>query len=596
MNPTTSALKNLIAVFRHISPYLRPQRWFVVGGMIAMFAEVVLRLVEPWPLKYVIDSIIPTAVPGSSTAMRLLVIAAIAVVGAAALRALSAYCMTVCFALAGTRAMAQVRADVYAHIQRLSLRFHGTQKSGDIMTRIIADVGRLQDVSVTAAMPLLGNVIALVAMFTVMVILDWQLALLVSVAFPIFLLMSVLSSTKITRAARKQRKQEGALAGATSETLGALQVVQSYGLEGVMQRSFAVDNNKAMRDGVRASRLSAGLERKTDLLVGIAAGIVLGFGGWQVLNGRMTIGELTVFLTYLKSAFKPMRDLAKYTGRLAKAAASGERVLDLLHTPPDIVDLPHARPAARFVGTVVLDDVTVEYDGVPALAGVSLGIPAGAKVGLVGASGSGKTTVTRLLMRLIDPQSGRVLIDGTDLRDMTIESVRSQISVVLQESVLFATSIRENIRYGRPDATDGEIAWVGRAANVDEFVSQLPDGYDTVIGERGATLSGGQRQRIAIARAMLRDARIVILDEALTGLDSRTSASVLGALDELTRGRTTIVITHTIEDVLDCDYVVCLKRGRVQEVGQPRILLTDPASVLSQMRTGVTEHADSPVY
>ncbi|WP_211239531.1 ABC transporter ATP-binding protein [Jiangella gansuensis] len=569
-----SALPGLKRTLTYLRPHLRPERRLLVAGFACLLAEVAFRLIEPWPLKFVIDAVVRPAgsgtVPSTGTppgVIQLLVLCALALVAAAGLRALMAYLTTVCFALAGTRAMTAVRADVFAHVQRLSLRFHGATKTGDLLTRLVGDVGRLQEVAVTAALPLVGNVVALLGMTVVMLILDWRLALIVVAAFPVFVLSSSRQSKRITSAARLQRRREGELAGTAGETLGAIAVVQAYSLEGVLQRVFGADNNRALRDGVRASRLAAGLERKTDLLVGVATAAVLLVGGMRVLDGALTPGELVVFVSYLKGAFKPMRDLAKYTGRLSKAAASGERILDLLATEPDIADGPRARPAPRFYGEVRFNHVDLDYgSGERALRDVSLRIPGGCRVGLVGPSGSGKSTLAALVLRLYDPTGGIVSIDGHDLRDLTVASVRRQVAVVLQESVLFATTVRENIRYGRPDAGDDDVEAAARAANAHEFIERLEHGYETVLGERGGGLSGGQRQRIAIARAMLRDARIVVLDEAATGLDQENSAAVLDAIRELTRGRTTFVISHLPDEVADCDIVVRLEAGRVIDV------------------------------
>jgi ATP-binding cassette subfamily B protein len=282
------------------------------------------------------------------------------------------------------------------------------------------------------------------------------------------------------------------------------------------------------------------------------------------------VGELIVFLNYLKSAFKPLRDLAKYTGRLAKAAASGERILDLADQTPDVVQRPDARVAGRFAGAVRLEGVSASWDGRHVvLHDVDLDVPAGSRVGLVGRSGSGKSTLVSLLVRLQDPVAGRVLVDGQDVRELTLESLRSQVAVVPQDTVLFAASLRENIRLGRPGATDAEVERAAVLSNVHEFAVRMPEGYDTVLGERGSTLSGGQRQRVAIARAMLRDAPLVVLDEAITGLDVTTGARVLEALDRLTRGRTTFVISHDPQAVRDCDLVVRVHEGRVVEVTRP---------------------------
>ncbi len=573
----TAALPGLRRTLHHVRPHVRPHRRLVIIGMIALFAEVAFRLAEPWPLKFVLDAIIASASPdlvadaaGEDNVMLLVVVAALAVVAVAALRAGSAYLRTVCFALAGTRAMTGVRAQLYEHLQRLSLRYHRSARSGDLLNRLIGDVGRVQEVAVTAALPLLGNIVTLVAMLGVMLWMDWHLALVSVGALLVFSLGSSRQGPRITGAARKQRRREGDLAGAANETLGAMQVVQAYGLEDVLSDRFAASNSKALKDGVKASRMSAALERGTDVLVGLASGVVLLLGARQVLAGTLTPGELTVFISYLKASFKPMRDLAKYTGRIAKAAASGERISDLLDADPDIVDSSWARPVQRLHGYVAFEGVSTSYgDGRLALRDVDLTVQAGQRIGLLGPSGGGKSTLASLLPRLQDPVSGQIRLDGHDMRDLTLASVRANIAMVLQDSVLFATTVAENIGYGRPGASPEEIVAAARAAGAHEFISAMPQGYHTVLGERGSTLSGGQRQRIAIARAMLRDAAIVVLDEPTTGLDPRTSAEVRQALRDLSAGRTTFIITHDVRDVADCDLVLWITEGRIMDRGTP---------------------------
>jgi ATP-binding cassette subfamily B protein len=333
---------------------------------------------------------------------------------------------------------------------------------------------------------------------------------------------------------------------------------------------------------VQAKRLSAGLERSTDVLVGLATAVVLYAGARQVLAGQLTPGELTVFLTYLKTAFKPMRDIAKYTGRITKAAASGERIVDVLEVTPELRDPSWARTAARVRGHVEFDDVHLSYvPGHPVLRGLSFRVRAGERVAVVGPSGAGKSTLVSLLSRLRDPDEGTVRFDGHDLRDLTVASVRSQVALVLQESVLFAATVRENIALGSEhEVDDAAIEAAARLAGAHDYVSALPDGYDTVVGERGSTLSGGQRQRIAIARAALRDAPVVVLDEALTGLDEDTEAEVAAALRRLTEGRTTFVITHDLAAARDADRVLWIEDGRLLRSGPPEDVLPEiPAEV-----------------
>jgi ATP-binding cassette subfamily B protein len=572
------AVPGLRRTVHRFAPHIRQQRKLLVLGFLALFLEVGFRLLEPWPLAYVIDAVVAasgadlttraTAVDNLQT---LLIICSVALVVIVAIRALCSYAMTICFALAGNRVLTRVRAELYAHLNALSMNFHDRRRTGDLVTRVTGDVGRLQEATVTALIPLVGNFITLAAMFVVIAVLDWQLALVVVVVFPLFGLISRRLTRKIVGVSRGQRSAEGALASLATESLSSMTVVQSYALEARLQERFGGSNQRSLVDGVKAKKLSAGLERKTDVLVGVATGLVLFFGAHRVLSGDLTPGELTVFLTYLKTAFKPLRDIAKYTGRIAKAAASGERIVDVLDERIDLTDADWARPAGRFLGYVEFENVHLSYrPGHPVLRGLNLSVKAGQRVAVVGPSGAGKSSLVALLSRLRDPDEGRVLIDGQDLRDLTLASVRAQVAIVLQESVLFAESIRENIALGSSEpVTDTQVQEAARLAGAHDFILALPEGYDTVVGERGSTLSGGQRQRIAIARAAIRDAPIVILDEAMAGLDAETESEVVAALGRLTKDRTTFVITHDLEAARDADRVFWVEQGQVRREGTP---------------------------
>jgi ATP-binding cassette subfamily B protein len=480
-------------------------------------------------------------------------------------RAASSYGATVLFALVGSRVTTQLRRRVYEHTLALPMQFHDRCRPGDLIVRLTGDIQRIQEVAVGAALPLLGNVAMFTGMTVVMFVLDPLLAMSVLAVAPLFLLVGARSGTKITTASRQQRSTEGALAASASESLGAMKLVHSYGLAGMLAEGFGRGNERSLRTGVTSRRLAAGLERRTDVIVGVATAIVLLVGARRVLAGRITPGELVIFLTYLKAAFKPMRDVAKQTGRIARAAASGERIADLLDIRPEIADRSYARPLRRVHGDIELRGVTVEYTpGAPVLDAVDLRIRPGERVALVGESGAGKSTLIAVVQRLVEPTRGAVLVDGHDTRDVTLESLRRSMAVVLQESVLFAISVGDNIRCGRPRATDDEVIAAATAANAHGFISDLRNGYDTVVGERGATLSGGQRQRIAIARAILRDAPIVILDEPTTGLDRTSAREVLDALARLAAGRTTIISAHDPELTASCTRTIHVSGGSVR--------------------------------
>lgn len=556
------ALRRTVGAVR---PHLRPHRKLVAGGLLAMFAQVGFRILEPFPVKFVVDRISTAgASPTRSTILFMAAMGALVVVAAAA-RALANYASTIAFALAGTRAATSIRAQVFEHVQQLSLKQHGKLRTGDLVQRMIGDVGRLQEVAVMAGLPLLGNVVTFVAMVVVMLVLDPLLTVGGLVATIVFLIMTKRRSPAITAAARKTRRSEGDLATQVAETVGALSVVQAFQLEDETQASFKAANKKNLKDGVKARRLAAGLERRTDVIVAAATATVLSVGGWRVLTGVLSVGDLVIFLTFIKASMKPLRDLAKYTGRIAKASASGERVVDLLDTDPEIRDRPEARDAPPLRGAIGMDRIHLAYEpGSWALQDVDLQIEAGETVALIGPSGGGKSSLAALLLRLTEPTRGVITYDGVDATELTVRSVREQVSVVLQEPVLFATSIRENIRYGRLDATDEDIERAAREANAHHFIAALPTGYDHVLEERGNSLSGGQRQRIALARAMLRDAPIVVLDEATSSIDPENEVEIRAAIQRLTRDRTTILITHDRAGIVDCDRVFWVEDGRVR--------------------------------
>jgi ATP-binding cassette subfamily B protein len=558
-------------------PYIRKERSLIAGSALALFAGVGLRLLEPWPLKFVIDRVIGVKHGGkfsdmpvldALSPMTLLTVSALALVVITGLRSLADYCHTVGFSLIGNRVLTQVRNELYRHLQCLSLSFHTKARSGDLIIRIISDVNMLRDVTVTAILPLVANLLILVGMAAFMFWLHWQLALLALATVPLFWLFTARLSGRIRETARKQRSREGAMASTAAESIGAIKVVQALSLEERFAQAFLSRSQTSQQEDVKGRRLTASLGRTVDVLIAIATALVLWYGARLVLQHALSPGDLLVFLAYLRRVFNPMQDFAKYTGRLAKATAAGERVLDLLARTPEVRDLPGAARAPTFQGTVRFEGVSFGYEhGQRVLEGLEFEVQPGQQVALVGSSGIGKSTVIHLLLRLYDPVQGRVLIDGRDIRAHTLESLRAQMSAVLQDSLLFAASVWDNIAYGAPDATPAQIKAAARLANAHEFIQALPRGYDTILGERGVTLSHGQRQRIAIARAAIRKAPILILDEPTTGLDEENERAVSEALARLAEGCTTFLVTHDLRCAARADLILYLEDGRVLERG-----------------------------
>lgn len=583
-------LPKLGRLIRRFAPFIRPYRALLGGSFAALFGTVGARLLEPWPLKLVFDGVIVVgagALAGEGVEASgilgplasldpgtLLLASCIAVVAIATLRGVMQYASTVGFALLGNRVLTEVRAVMYEHLQRLPLSYHTKARGGDLTIRVIGDVGMLKEIVVTAFLPMLGNVVILLGMLAVMFWMNASLALVAVAIFPLFWLVSQRQGKRIHTASRAQREREGAMAATAAESIGAIKLVQSLSLEATFAKSFANANAKSLKDGVKIKRMTAALERTVDVLIAVATALVLWFGARLVLSSTLTPGDLLVFVTYLKNAFKPMRDFAKYTARLAKAAAAGERVMEVLDADLTVRDRPGAVDAHGARGTLRFDGVGFAYDAAtPVLDDVSLEVPAGTSVAFVGPSGAGKSTVAGLVSRLYDPTLGSIRLDDRDLRDYRLRSLRSQISVVLQENVLFGGTIRDNIAVGVPDADEGAIRRAAQVAHAHEFIAALPDGYETIVGERGATLSGGQRQRIAVARAALRRTPVLLLDEPTAGLDEANERLVIESLLHVARGRTTVLITHDLAFAASADRIVYLEGGRVVERGAPDELL-----------------------
>jgi len=574
-------------LLNHMWPYVRKHRPLLLGSFVALFAGVAMRALEPWPLKFLFDYLIlpsasqkhPSEWIQSLDPMTLVTFAATSLVIILGLRVLCTYYQKVGFALVGNKVLTKVRAALFQHIQRLSLSFHNKARSGDLIVRVIGDIGLLKDVAVTAFMPMIGAVLVLASMAGLMLWLNWKLALLVLLSAPLYWIPTFFLSKKIQIASRSQRKRESSMASTAAESIGAMQVVQTLSLDDEFLDRFTSQNQKSLKEGVKVKRLLARLQGTVQLMTGVSTAAVLFYGTLLVLGGSLSAGELLVFLSYLKALFKPMQDFAKYSGRMAKASAAGERVIEMFNVPPDVADGPDSRPAPTFSGAIEFSGVSYGYDqDAPVLKDINFSIRPKQFVSIVGASGAGKSTIIGMLSRLYDPDQGCVMIDGIDIRDVTVSSLRSQISVVMQDTVLFATSIRDNITFGLTDCSDEDIIEAARLANAHEFIESFPDGYETRVGERGMTLSMGQRQRIAIARANLRKAPVLILDEPTTGLDRGSRQAVMDALAKLRERQTTFLITHEILDAVAADLILYIENGVVSEHGTHEDLIAAQGS------------------
>ena len=561
-------------IFRHFGPHLRPYRAKLAAAALFMIGATTMELLRPWPLKLIFDGILlPTAsarellahVPAlAAHPERLLIAIALAVLAIAIAGGLFRYGQAYLTASAGQKVIAAIRVQLYSHIQRLSQSFHDTKSSGDLMTRLTGDINLMRDLMVNTFIQLSDSLLLIIGMIGVMLWMDWQLTLVALAVIPALMLTTGKFSRELKGATRKQRRREGKIADILAETISTAKVIQAFGRENHEESRFSRESGSTLKAGIVATRLEYRLNLVVQTIIGVGTALVFWFGVQRVQSGVLTPGDLLVFGAYLTTLYKPIRKLASFSGRIAKATACGERVVDTLEIEPEIRDAPDAVQAPRFGGEIVFDAVAFGYrDGDPVLRDFDLRIAPGEKIAVVGESGSGKSTVVNLLLRFYDPTAGAVRIDGEDIRRYTLASLRRQIAVVLQESVLFNTTIRDNIAYGRLDASQEEIERAAKAANIHGFIESLPEGYDTIVGERGALLSGGQRQRIAIARAMIQEARIIVLDEPMTGLDPDSEAKIQQAMDRLTKGKTCLLITHDLRAASAADRTLRIRQGRI---------------------------------
>jgi ATP-binding cassette, subfamily B, bacterial len=570
-----------VPVYRLIRPHWKS----LAIASIAVLGETAADVLEPWPIKIVIDNILQHKKLGGWLAppvQRLLghnhfalldfavaAVAAIAIVGA-----VSSYFEKYLTTSVSQWVTHDLRRTVYNHIQRLSLAEHNQARTGDLISRVTDDIEAIQDFVNSALLGIFVSVLTLVGMIAVMIYVNWEFTLIaLSVVPPLFLLVFHYTR-QIKKASRAVRKKESELTSVIAEVLTCQRVVKAFAREDYEVRRFEAQSLENLETALRARSLKAKLSPLVEIVVALGTALVLFYGTRLAIAGALSAGVLVVFLLYLGRMYKPIRDLSKMTDTVSKAFVGYERVREILRIDSRVRDLPRARPAPKFRGEIEFDDVSFSYDGqTPVLENINFRVRPGQVAAFVGLSGAGKTTIISLIPRFYDPQTGQVKIDGVDIRSYQMNSIRQQISFVLQETLLFRTSVWQNIAYGKPDASRREIMRAAELANAAEFVEQMPAGYDTMIGERGLNLSGGQRQRIAIARAIIRDTPILILDEPTTGLDSSSEQAVLEALDRLMKGRTCVVIAHHLSTIRHADVILVVKDRELVERGTHEELL-----------------------
>ncbi len=571
--------------FKHLLlNHLSEVKGALFAAVLCLIGFTATELLGPWPLKIIFDYILlPNPLPESYSFLEpvfakghtfSLTVLAGAVLIIALLQGGFSYFQVLITSRISFHFVYVIRRALFDHLQHLSLSFHDRARSGELMTKISGDTKILKELFSESALNFAAHLMKIIGMFTVMFLLNWKLTLLVSLTLPPLIALLFYAFQKIKHQAKKQRKEEGRIASRINELLTMIPLVQSYAREPYEKARFESESSETLERSIRITRLTAISTRTVEIIcaVGIAAAIF--FGSQQVLHRFMTPGDLLVFMSYLKQMYTPLKKLPRLLSKFSKARVSAKRIAALFYEEPEISDAAKPVYAENLRGEIRFESVSFSYDdGRKILDQVSFSVAPGQRVALVGASGAGKSTIAKLLLRLYEFQAGEIRIDGVDIRKYARKSLRREIALVLQESVLLGASIRENIAYGKPDATDTEIEAAAELACAAGFIKALPEGYETRVGERGCTLSGGQRQRIALARAIIRQPSILILDEPTAALDAASSKAVQAAMARFQKGRSALVIVHQLHDIRDFDQIIVLKNGRVVEQGTHQDLL-----------------------
>lgn len=561
-----------------IVQHLSANKWRLLLAGLCLLGATATQLLAPWPLKLVIDYVLleqplpPTLSfleslfergPGFSL---LILSSSIAVI--AILNGSLSYFQMYTTAKIGYQLVHIIRRELFSHLQRLPLSFHKQTSIGEILTKFSGDTSTLREAFTDWALTLVAHLLTFVGMLIIMLSLNWQLALVVVATIPTLLGVLWYLNRQIILSVRTQRKQEGQITSKMNEILSSISLVQAFGREEHESDRFDIQSSKNLESSIRIVRASAAVTKSVAFVSAIGTAGTVFVGSWQVLEGHMTPGDLLIFVSYLRNLYKPVRDIGKLWAKFSKASVSSDRIAELLNIEPAIPEHEEGIAARELNGDITFDQVSFGYvSGQPVLHRVSFKIHKGQRIALVGASGAGKSTIVNLILRLYSPREGSIYIDGVNITDYQLEFLRSQIGIVLQDTILFGASIIENIAYGKPDATIEEVEDAARDAHAYDFIMSFPDGFDTVLSERGGTLSGGQRQRISLARAIIKRPSILILDEPTSAVDPISSSSIRDTIDHIQYGKTTLFISHQLTSMQQYDQILVLKNGHIVEHG-----------------------------
>ena len=565
---------------------LRPRRRALAVILAAMLVQTVMSLAAPWPLKIVIDTVIGnrrqpewinwllTMLGGAAHKGHIAVAAAIATVLIAVVTGAAMYAVSYFTESLSQSIGNDLRMRLYSHLQELSLAYYDTTRVGTILSTLTSDVQTIQSFASTATLNIVTNTLTVVGMIVVMLLCRWDFTLIAVAVTPLLFLFVLRVNKAVRTAVREVRTHQSDLTAILQEGLQSIQVVQAFGREDHQAAQVRAASINTVTAWLNARRVSSLLSPIVGMAIALCTGLVLWRGSLLILAGTMTVGALTVFLAYLAKFFQPIRDLAQMTNTIAQVSVAFERVVALMDTDKVIPETATPTDPSQLRGEIIFHHVAFGYDPeLPVLRDISVTIKPGEMVGIVGATGCGKSTIASLIPRFRDPDAGGITIDGVDVRDYALRKLRAQIGFVLQDTVLLRGTVRDNIGFGRPDATEDEIVEAAKLANAHEFITRMPNGYDSVVGDRGMTLSGGQRQRIGIARALIRDNPILILDEPTAALDAESEHLVVEALERLVAGRTVIAIAHRLSTLRNADKIIVVEDGVVSEDGSHDHLL-----------------------